>query len=568
LIAGWDTACPDWAERLANGQPIVPIKLPCPERAARAIKIFKRLRLLDVPGSPRLGEICAPWVFQFVAAMFGAYDTIEQRQIAREAFLLIAKKNSKSSIAAGIMVTALIMHTRRQEQFLIIAPTKDVADNSFDPARGMIEADEVLARRFKIGSFIREIEDRTDGAVLAVKAADADVVGGQRATCALIDELWIFGRKAHAANVIAEATGSLASRPDGFCIFLSSQSDEPPAGVFRQKLDYHRKVRDGIIKDPTCLPVIYEFPPAMVADGGWRKQDNWHIPNPNLGRSVDFAWLVSAAAKADHEGSDTFRMFAAKHLNVEVGIALRSDAWAGADYWTEQVDPALTLENIIERSDVICAGIDGGGLDDLMALGVLGRDSASRDWLLWNRTWAHPQVLARHKQEAPRLHDFARAGELVIVDRIGDDVEEIADLCARLDATGKLAQIGLDPMGVGAVLDALEARGLHGDRTVAISQGWRLAGAIKTAERRLAEGTLWHSGQAITAWAVGNAKVEQRGNAISITKAGAGNAKIDPLMALFDAVALMSNNPSAVRKPTFPMYFIGRPRGPFAAGPF
>jgi phage terminase large subunit-like protein len=177
-------------------------------------------------------------------------------------------------------------------------------------------------------------------------------------------------------------------------------------------------------------------------------------------------------------------------------------------------------------------------------------------------------LIERHKQEAPRLRDFAAAGELVIVDRIGDDVEEIADLCARLDASGKLAQVGLDPMGIGSVLDALEARSLSGDRTVAISQGWRLAGAIKTAERRLAEGSLWHSGQAITAWAVGNAKVEPRGNAISITKAGAGNAKIDPLMAMFDAVALMANNPSPVRKPTYPMYFIGGRRDPFAAGPF
>jgi phage terminase large subunit-like protein len=561
----WDTSCLDWSTRLLDGRPIVPTKFPCPARAERALKIFKRLRLVDVPGSPRLGEICAPWVFQFVAAIFGSYDDAEKRQIVREAFLLVAKKNSKSSIAAGIMVTALIMHTRRQEQFLIIAPTKDVADNSFDPARGMIEADEALARRFKVGGFIREIEDRTDGATLAVKAADADVVGGQRATCCLVDEVWLFGRKAHADNVIAEATGSLASRPDGFCIFLSSQSDEPPAGVFRKKLAYHRAVRDGRIKDPTCLPVIYEFPPEMAADGSWRNRDNWHVPNPNLNKSVDFEWLVSAAAKAEQEGADTFRMFAAKHLNFEIGLTLRSDAWAGADYWVTQSDPTLTLEALIERSDVICAGIDGGGLDDLLALAVLGRDTATRDWLLWNRTWAHPQVLDRHKQEAPRLQDFARADELVVVDRIGTDVEEIADLCAMLDASGKLAQIGLDPMGVGSVLDALEERGLKGERTVAISQGWKLAGAIKTAERRLAEGTLWHSGQAILAWSVGNARVEPRGNAISITKAGCGNAKIDPLMSMFDAVALMANNPSPVRRPTYQMFFVGRGRDSAAA---
>jgi len=43
-------------------------------------------------------------------------------------------------------------------------------------------------------------------------------------------------------------------------------------------------------------------------------------------------------------------------------------------------------------------------------------------------------------------------------------------------------------------------------------------------------------------WAVADARVKPKGNAIVIAKQASGIAKIDPLMAAFNAIALMSTN--------------------------
>lgn len=541
----WDTACLDWADRLKTGRSIIPPPI-FPAQAEQALAVFKALKIVDAPGSPTFGESCGPWVFELVASIFGAYDADSGRRLITEWFILIPKKNAKSTIAAGIMMTALILNWRQSGEYTVIAPTIEVAGNAFSPARDMVSKDEELDALMLVQSHIKTITHRESNATLKVVAADSNTVSGKKSIGTLVEELWLFGKQPNAEAMFREAIGGLASRPEGFVIYVTTQSDDPPAGVFRQKLQYARDVRDGKIIDPGFVPIIFEHPPEMVAAKEHIKVENLAMVNPNLGYSVDRQFLEREFGKAELGGEESFRGFLAKHGNVEIGMNLRSDRWAGADYWERTgTEPGITLESLIERSEVVTVGIDGGGLDDLLGLAVIGRDRITRDWLLWERAWAHKSVLERRKSIVSMLQDFARDGDLVMVAQMGDDVLEVAEIVAQIEQSGTLDQIGVDPYGLGGILEALEEAGVPKEKIIGISQGWKMSGAIKTTERKLAEGGLHHRGKKMMAWCVGNARIEPKGNAVSITKQVSGSGKIDPLMAAFNAVALMSLNPGA-----------------------
>ena len=543
----WSTACRDWESRIVKRQSLIPFTPLFPAEAEYALSVFKALRVPDLPGKPTFGEVCEQWVFDFVAAIFGANDPETGNQLISEFFLCIAKKNSKSTLAAGVMLTALIIGWREDEELLILAPTVEVAGNSYKPAAAMVRADTELSDLLHVQDHVRTITHRVTKSALKVVAADTDTVGGKKSGRILIDELWIFGKRPNADAMLREATGGLVSRPEGFVIYLTTQSDAPPAGVFKDKLDYARDVRDGRVNDKRFLPVLYEFPKKMLDAEAYMDPANFYVTNPNMGRSVSKDWLEREMGKELAKDASTRATFLAKHLNVEIGMNLRANRWPGADFWARRARK-MEMADVLDRSEVVVVGVDGGGLDDLFGLAVLGRDRETKDWLAWCHAWCHDGVLDRRKGIAARLRDFEREGSLTIVDDELADISAIVEVVQEVKDRGLLAAVAADPAGLGELIDALAGIGVTPEdgQVIGAPQGYAMMNAIKTAERKLANGTLWHDGSALMAWAVGNIKIEPTATAIRATKANAGDAKIDPAMALFDAVTVMSRNPEAV----------------------
>ncbi|WP_051387204.1 hypothetical protein [Bradyrhizobium sp. ARR65] len=167
---------------------------------------------------------------------------------------------SKTTNGAALMLTSLLINERPNTEFLLVAPSHLIAEISFRQVEGMIAADPRLSRReyTHVQPHLKKVSWLKTGATLQVKSFDPNVLTGVKPAGALVDELHVVSADANADRVIGQLRGGMISQPESFLLFITTQSERPPAGVFKAELDKARAIRDGK-REGAMLPVLYEF---------------------------------------------------------------------------------------------------------------------------------------------------------------------------------------------------------------------------------------------------------------------------------------------------------------------
>lgn len=563
--AAWDLSCVDWEDRIREGRSLMPSLPLFAEEADMAQGFYDEMQLPDVPGKPKMRTASGQWFREIVRAAFGSWDPIGQVRYIRDILAMVPKGSSKTTNSAALLLVAMLMNYRPRGKALFVGPTQAVATRAFEQAVGMIEESPDLKRRFRPHDHEMMIEDLVTKAEGSVKTFDVNILTGAMGLFfVLLDEIHLLGNNPKGAKVLRQIRGGLDKTPEGLLVMTTTMPDDIPLGIMKSELKFARNVRDGKYRSKIIrpmLPLLHEFPSDIAtltreerAHGvkpHWQDPKYWPMVLPNLGRSGSSLKEMIADWEAERDkGDEAIRIWASQHLNVEIGQGINNEGWRGADFWESAADETLTLDSLLARCEVVTLGTDGGGLDDLLGLAVIGRDRATREWLSWCYAFADPKVLERRPDIASALRDFAEEGSLTIGDGATRH-SKFVELVSKVVASGLLPEkdaAGVDPNNAAAVFEALAAGGVKPEQIRRLLQGPALAPAMYGIELKLDDGTFWHADQALMAWALGNAKVEPRGNHLMITKQISGRAKIDPLIALLESAILMSWNPTAAER--------------------
>ena len=555
----WDFSNPDWIQRLFDQESLLP-DLPLNDVEAQlAVDMFNRIRLPDVTGKPELRDAAGEWFRDIVRAVFGSMEERdggrEPIRRVREVLALVSKKNSKTTGGAAIMLVALLMNQRPEAEFFLLGPTQAISGIAFRRVKGMINADPELTKMFIIRDHTKEIEDIETKSILKIATFDMAVVTGCLPSGVLVDEIHLLAKIKNAEEIIDQLRGGFVARPDAFIIFISTQSNAPPRGVFKKILYLARSIRDGVVEGmgATILPILYEFPEDIQIgkEQKWKDPELWPLVLPNLGKSVDIDELKRLYATADNsvDREAALQKFAAQHLNVQPGMARHDARWDGVEHWANCADKTLTLDELIQRSEVITAGIDSGGNYDFLSLTLVGRCAETGDYLCWTKSWCYEAVKNKFKEISETIDDFVGDGDLVFCDEESQntDIDEAVEILCQVHAAGLFPPeeaIGLDSDNIKEIEDTIVAAEIPHELLANIRQGFALSSSIWGAERRLRNKTLWHAGQEILEWCVGNVAAVLAYSGVKFEKQ-TESSKIDPVIAMINAIALMDRNPEA-----------------------
>ncbi len=396
-------------------------------------------------------------------------------------------------LAAGIGLYVLFCDAEKGQQGYVAAADREQAGMLFRHAKGMVEFEQELSQRATIyggtapAGQSKSIVRNLDGSFLRVISADADSKHGGNLSIGIVDELHAQPNR-KLIDVLVTSMAS-ANRPQPLLIYITTADWDRPS-ICNEEYNYAAKVRDGVVKDVSYLPVIYE----AAKEQDWTTEGAWETANPNLGVSVSLDYLKSECARAQ-ENPAFENEFKRLHLNIRTEQSMRLvrlDQWdaCGGPVDFDQFDgiPAFSA-------------VDLSTVNDIAALVLVWRDGEEyvcRPWF-----WLPRATAERRQHDRVEYLTWARQGLIELTDGNSIDYRYIRSRINELGRLHGIQEIAYDPWNASHL--ATELGEEDGFNMVEYRQGYvTMNEPTKLLLRLLADGRLRHGGNPVLRWMAAN----------------------------------------------------------------
>lgn len=501
------------------------------EYAIQAFPVLFRHTIGAYAGSP---FVLSSWQAFIVGSIFGWKCEDGSRRFKR-AYCSLARKNGKSTLAAGIAIILADFDNEAQAQVYIGATKADQAKVIFNEAGRMCRKSRYLSSRSDIR--VAQINFAKHDSFIRPLGSDR-AFDGLNPHGIIFDELHAW-KDIHRPFYDTLTTGS-ASRKQPLRFTITTAGDNKSL-IWKEENDYAAEVVNGRIEEEG----YFVFIATMDKGDDIFDESNWPKSLPNLGVSVSVEYLREQAKEAKTSPQARNR-FARYFANVEVSSA------------EQAIDPALwdlCQEELSDWStaDVVCGGLDNGGKSDLGANALVARFEDGVDEN--GKPVYRYEVKCRCFIDCDNSRDltlqpwesWVRNDKLIVSSSVSSDLRD--SLAIELQTLG-YRQLGLDPWNTKQIGEELQAEGFE---PVNISQTRANMNEPLTLFLDLIrKRKIRHDGsQPILRWAIGNLVIDRDHNDRWMPSKKHSADKIDPVVAVLMALRLASLAPARSRGSLF-----------------
>jgi len=460
-----------------------------------------------------------PWQQALLWVLFGWQRRKGGRRF-RAAYVEIARKNGKSTMASGLALFMLLADGEAGAEVYSAATKRDQAKITFDEAARMVKVSPHLRKYITVHKDRLFLKDDTASKYEPV-GRDSDTMDGLNVHCAIVDELHAH-RTSETWDVLETGTGA---RTQALMFGISTAGFNQSSFCYDQR-KYAVKVLDGVLENDAFFCCIFTLDEG---DDEWDER-NWVKANPNLGVSIDLDELREQARKAK-ELTSALTSFLTKRLNIWTRAAqqfIHPDKWKACG---NPFDPAALAGR------VCYAGLDLSNTLDITAWVLVFPPTAEDPlWRVLPRFWVPEAAMhERSRRDHVPYDAWGRQGWITAIPGEVIDYEFIYKQIDEDAQTYDLREVGFDRWGAGAVYLWFANRGMT---VVQIGQGYQsMSAPMKELEKLIVSRALAHGDNPVLTWMAHNlvATKDPAGNLKPDKKVS--NEKIDGMVALVMGLA-------------------------------
>lgn len=420
----------------------------CEPRANRVVAFFREYLVHTKGIHTRRAFILRRWQeWDIVRPLFGEVIwSVEQQRYVRRyrtGYIILARKNGKSELAAGCLLYLLIGDDEEAAEVYSAAADTKQAGKVFEPAKRMSQLSPVLSSRLTHNKNARRLIDEKTASYYEVITADADGELGHNPHGFVLDE------------VLSQKDGSLwgaldtarGARSQELMLAFSTETDQQ-VSFGASLIDEAERIAEDPSRNWSIFAYVRKLPrnvselrnleavypghpdlPVVSVDAAGQEvidpfnEANWKWPNPALDDFLSRESMRRDAESARNEPSkeNGFRQF---KLNQRVSQASRwmpMHIWDGAvgELW---LSPDQRLPELAGREAFF--GLDLSARFDLTAWCLLfpGEGVADLMWRFWIPESAVPGLDAATND---RASEWIRDGWLTATEGDVIDYEEV-----------------------------------------------------------------------------------------------------------------------------------------------